>query len=116
MTDLVEKIGQAQHPGHFLYALFDFRSWTLANRQGEGKVFANGHVGEKRAFLRHKTDAPQRRLGVCYVGSVERNRSGHGLLQADHRFEQRGLAASGLPHQHAVLAGRYAERHVAQPE
>ena len=71
-------------------------------------------VGEQRAFLRDKPNAPFRRLQVCDVALVQMDGAGLNWPQTANGFQNRRLAGPRASHQNRIAAGWNFEGNIRQ--
>ena len=109
---LVGPLGQADERQQLVDALAGLGLGALADRQPEGDVVADGHVGERRVVLKDEADPPLLRADVADVVAVDADRPAIGDLESGDDPQKRGLARSGGAEQRGQRALGHLQRDV----
>jgi hypothetical protein len=112
----IEQGRQFQPRRQFLDPLGDCRALLPAYIERESEVVADGHGIEQRAILRDVTDASIGGSKLRRLAASETNRSAFQWPQPGNGFENGGLAATALAHEHGVFAARNGEGNARQRE
>ena len=101
---LVQLAGQAQDLGRGQHLLVDHIGIFLAQRQGKGHVFIDGHVSVQGIVLEHHGHVAVFGRGLGDVLAVQEQVAGGDILQACDHAQGGGLAAAGGTDQDDQLA------------